>query len=98
MKRKVLLTFNGEEVSIIIVNYTEHDKTVQLRSEEPRQEYERRTGQCSQKGHIHVRMLFLDTTELSSRTDAETKGTLWHRGQKDSCEYERLYFGVSNNP
>ncbi|MGB6672468.1 MAG: hypothetical protein WBE34_08540 [Candidatus Nitrosopolaris sp.] len=28
---------------------------------------------------MYVHLLFLDTTELSSRTDADRRGTLWYR-------------------
>lgn len=92
MKKKVDLTYNGQNVHAVIVTYSQYHENIPFSNIDERQEYEKQTGKCSQLAHTDAHIMILAIDELSSRTDEQTKGTLWHKVRKIECTMNEFLF------
>jgi len=92
LKKKVELTYNGQNVYAVIVTYTQYHESIPFSNIDERQQYEKQTGKCSQRAHTDTHTMMLDVDELSSRTSEETRNTLWHNVDKVVCTLNEFLF------
>lgn len=92
MKKKIELTYNGQNVHAIIVSYVQNHENITFPTIEEIQAYKKSTGKCSQRSHIDSHTMILDRDELSSKKNQDIKNTLWLRVRKVNVTMNEFLF------